>query len=66
MWVWATPFEPDHLLAVSTLITHHDRLRQGRPQGLGRCLRHTTMLVLLGSVSSSAGLPGCTRATSRW
>lgn len=43
-------FEPDHLLAVSTLVTRHDRLRPALRDGLFWGLGHTTMLVLLGSV----------------
>jgi len=43
-------FEPDHLLAVSTLITRHDRLGPALKDGLFWGLGHTTMLVLFGSV----------------
>ena len=43
-------FEPDHLLAVSTLVTRHDRLRPALRDGLFWGLGHTTMLVLFGSV----------------
>ncbi|MDO7886565.1 urease accessory protein [Hymenobacter cheonanensis] len=43
-------FEPDHLLAVSTLVTRHDRLGPALRDGLFWGLGHTTMLVLFGSV----------------
>lgn len=43
-------FEPDHLLAVSTLVTRHDRLAPALRDGLFWGLGHTTMLVLFGSV----------------
>ena len=43
-------FEPDHLLAVSTLVARHDRLRPALKDGLFWGLGHTTMLVLFGSV----------------
>lgn len=41
-------FEPDHLLAVSTLVTRHDRLGPALKDGLLWGLGHTTMLVLFG------------------
>lgn len=43
-------FEPDHLLAVSTLVTRHDRLGPALRDGLFWGLGHTTMLVLFGSI----------------
>jgi len=43
-------FEPDHLLAVSTLVTRHDRLGPALRDGLFWGLGHTTMLVLFGSL----------------
>ena len=43
-------FEPDHLLAVSTLVTRHNRLGPALRDGLLWGLGHTTMLVLFGSV----------------
>ena len=43
-------FEPDHLLAVSTLVARHDRLRPALQDGLFWGLGHTTMLVLFGSL----------------
>jgi len=43
-------FEPDHLLAVSTLVTRHDRLGPALRYGLFWGLGHTTMLVLFGSI----------------
>jgi hypothetical protein len=43
-------FEPDHLLAVSTLVARHDRLGPALRDGLFWGLGHTTMLVLFGSV----------------
>jgi len=43
-------FEPDHLLAVSTLVTRHDRLGPALRDGLFWGLGHTTMLVVFGSV----------------
>ena len=43
-------FEPDHLLAVSTLVTRHDQLGPALRDGLFWGLGHTTMLVLFGSV----------------
>jgi len=43
-------FEPDHLLAVSTLVTRHDRLGPALKDGLFWGLGHTTMLVLFGSI----------------
>jgi len=43
-------FEPDHLLAVSTLTTRYDQLAPALRDGLFWGLGHTTMLVLFGSV----------------
>jgi hypothetical protein len=43
-------FEPDHLLAVSTLVARHDRLGPALRDGLFWGLGHTTMLVLVGSL----------------
>jgi hypothetical protein len=43
-------FEPDHLLAVSTLVTRHDRLGPALRDGFFWGLGHTTMLVLFGSI----------------
>jgi hypothetical protein len=43
-------FEPDHLLAVSTLVARHDRLGPALRDGLFWGLGHTTMLVLFGSI----------------
>ena len=43
-------FEPDHLLAVSTLVTRHDPLGPALRDGLFWGLGHTTMLVLFGSI----------------
>lgn len=43
-------FEPDHLLAMSTLVARHDRLRPALKDGLLWGLGHTTMLVVFGSL----------------
>ncbi|RYY14174.1 MAG: urease accessory protein [Cytophagaceae bacterium] len=43
-------FEPDHLLAVSTLVARHERLGPALRDGLFWGLGHTTMLVLFGSI----------------
>jgi cytochrome c biogenesis protein CcdA len=43
-------FEPDHLLAMSTLVARHDRLRPALKDGLLWGLGHTTMLVIFGSL----------------
>jgi len=43
-------FEPDHLLAVSTLVTRHDRIGPALRDGLFWGLGHTTMLVVFGSI----------------
>ncbi|MGI4760480.1 MAG: hypothetical protein ACRYF0_07225 [Janthinobacterium lividum] len=43
-------FEPDHLLAVSTLVARHDQLRAALKNGLFWGLGHTTMLVIFGGL----------------
>jgi len=43
-------FEPDHLVAMSTLVARHDRLRPALKDGLLWGLGHTTMLVVFGSL----------------
>jgi hypothetical protein len=43
-------FEPDHLLAVSTLVARHDELRAALKNGLFWGLGHTTMLVIFGGL----------------
>lgn len=43
-------FEPDHLLAVSTLVARHDGLRPALREGFFWGLGHTTMLVVFGSL----------------
>jgi hypothetical protein len=43
-------FEPDHLLAVSTLVARHDHLRSALKNGLFWGLGHTTMLVIFGGL----------------
>ena len=43
-------FEPDHLLAVSTLVARHDELRVALKNGLFWGLGHTTMLVIFGGL----------------
>ncbi len=43
-------FEPDHLLAVSTLVARHDHLRAALKNGLFWGLGHTTMLVVFGGL----------------
>ena len=43
-------FEPDHLLAVSTLVARHDHLRAALKNGLFWGLGHTTMLVIFGGL----------------
>jgi cytochrome c biogenesis protein CcdA len=43
-------FEPDHLLAMSTLVARHDRLRPALKDGLLWGLGHTTMLVVFGTL----------------
>jgi len=43
-------FEPDHLVAMSTLVARHDRLRPALKDGLLWGLGHTTMLVVFGAL----------------
>ena len=43
-------FEPDHLVAMSTLVARHDRLRPALKDGLLWGMGHTTMLVVFGSL----------------
>ncbi|QKG53119.1 urease accessory protein [Hymenobacter sp. BRD67] len=43
-------FEPDHLLAVSTLVARHDQLRGALKNGLFWGLGHTTMLAIFGGL----------------
>ncbi|MBC8084696.1 MAG: urease accessory protein [Hymenobacter sp.] len=43
-------FEPDHLLAVSSLVARRDSMRLALKDGLYWGLGHTTMLALVGSV----------------
>lgn len=43
-------FEPDHRLAVSTLVARHDQLRVALRNGLFWGLGHTTMLVIFGGL----------------
>jgi len=43
-------FEPDHLLAVSTLVARHDQFRAALRNGLFWGLGHTTMLVIFGGL----------------
>ncbi|TDN38232.1 urease accessory protein [Hymenobacter sp. UV11] len=43
-------FEPDHLLAVSTLVARHDQLRAALKNGLFWGLGHTTMLIVFGGL----------------